>query len=275
MAELLDGIKFDFQDTGTGERGCGKGREEGALYAVTKLGYGPGPSWRTLLIDPPEPITAQMIIEMGIGAQGVSMRDRALKSGNIAHDIWDWVGAGSGPNGIGYWNTADHVEEGLNHPGGFSGKLPVHGVDWTQIKLGEGEDQSFRYLIHPKAIVTNADALWKHRITGGRYSDCITDRPDHLAKPHPDFCDSLWWETIEGGLPLSENPADRRVIRTIGSLSYPAWRAPEGFVPEYMAGIFMRLPFTLEIVLDPQGKRHETVAEILEKYHQPYKFSET
>lgn len=269
MEAQLDEAAFDFQDSGSGERGCGR-RERGGLYAVTEMGYGGVPitDW---LIDPPEPVTERMMSEWGIAPRDVSLRSYPGADGQPVYYLLDWIGAGDGPHGDGYWNPSDILAEAIDAGKGFSGRVPVDKIDWTKVMQGDTR----RWLIAPHAIITNARPLWKERVWERYRGECVTFQAAHnLRENPPDFCDSIWWETVEGGAPMSEDPADRRVIRTIGSFTYPAYRAPSKFEPVYQAGLIAKIPFHLEIIVDPLGRRHEQVAEKLERAGQAYKFAE-
>ena len=204
------------------ERGCGR-RVRGGLYWEC----GPDPAGRPLedfLIDPPTPLPEGL----RVSARGVT----PLVTGGVTHLI-DWVG------GAHYPNVADLVEEVRRF--GLSRRLPVT-LDTAALT-----PQSRLLLVHARALVRNA----------ARYGPFPC--PTHAHAPGTDGCAGVWWEDVEGGTPVGGD--DRRAVqRTLPSLTYTAWRRPEGTDPDYLPALFASFPASRLVVVAGGDGRAAAVA---------------
>jgi len=242
----MDFATFDTEYNKGVERGCGV-REPGGIYAVTLL----GPNGRPLnefLFDPPISLG-----DLAIAPRGVTILERPDGSG--VFDVYDWVGEN------GYPNVADMVEEIRRF--GMSRRLGKS-LDFSLLTPA-----SLHFLIHPRAIITNAEDFYdvleiEWRDYGNAHPfTCMCDRKAHASYPYVDAdyntretCASLWYDDVTKG-EVSYDPADypRTVTRKSGSTTYTARHAPHDFTPTYAPGIFVRLPIhRLEVVAGDDGE---------------------
>jgi hypothetical protein len=199
-----------------GARLCGQGRQGGELYLVSGLTSG-GSAIETLLMDLPMQVDAE---EMGISAIGIQT---FMDPDGITH-VLDWVGEASYPE------VADFVEEARIK--GISRKIshtaPIEGLS----------SDSRLYLLHPRAVVTNAADL---------------PTPDRFACPcghghrAQEGCIGLAWHA-------KENAGPGTSARTLAQgRTYPVNPRLEG-QPEYALGVFMVAPITaLTVIQHPDA----------------------
>ncbi len=119
-----------------GARLCGHGRTAGEVYVEC----GPrisGIPLRDLLVDLPQLVDAE---EWGVSPIGM----KAFQLDGVTH-LLDWVGESHYPE------VADFIEEAVR--GGLSRKVSHTGP------IGELTSESCLYLLHPRALITNAAAL--------------------------------------------------------------------------------------------------------------------
>lgn len=250
------------------ERGCGV-REPGGIYFET-------PHCRVItdrcrpvddfLFDPPLPLG-----NLDVPNRGVLIMERPDGSG--VHDVYDRVGES------GYPNVADMIEEirqfGLSRRAG-------KGLDFGL--LGPG---SLIFLIHPRAIITNATDAYRF---------LANERDENPAKSHPfrcpcrranhrhlpdaapdadgftqETCAGLWYELLTNADANYDLDAPRRsCTRRVGSTVYSGRSVPHDFTPDYAPGIFARFPISrLAVVADPEGTADLDAHKRLETTHLP------
>lgn len=238
-------------------RCCGE-RTAGSVYLVTNLSTDPG-AWplEKFLFDPVPPVPDPKAL--GISAQGMSLHP--AHDGRQCLDLWDWIGAGTGPWGHGYWNMWDYLEEGRVQ--GFSAKVPrtlFQSEEAKQINLS-----SRHILIHPHAFLTNSPTY-----IDARLGKCPTGNQACLDSGGY-ACVGLPREATEGGTVIhsDERAVERHLppFLLLGQTNthYIGWRSPDGIQPNWLPGLFAWLPISeLHVILDAAASTHETALQLLE-----------
>ena len=196
-------------------RCCGD-RVEGGIYLCSLLGD-EGISLSECLIDPP--ISTE---HLNLSAQGMT----PVTQDGVVH-VLDRVGREN------YANAADAYEEGCRL--GFSRRIPKT-FDFSLLTAA-----SRLILVHDHALVENPGDLHPYRCPKGRH-----EHPDHL-------CVGACWQDIEGGTPSPREGDPWVVTRTLPSVSYHAWRAPEGVTVRHRQAMFLALPITQVEVIKGEG----------------------
>ncbi|MCD0164108.1 hypothetical protein IHN32_01085 [Deinococcus sp. 14RED07] len=199
----MNGIQAD-----GGRRLCGSGRTAGELYLECGMVRGGSPI-EDRLMDLPLEVDP---VEMGVSAIGIST---FMDEHGVTH-VLDWVGADSYPE------MADFIEEARRK--GVSRKVS------RTAPLGDLTAQSCLYLLHPRAVVTNASTL----ATPADFA-CPCGK-GHTAQ---EGCIGLGWH-------VSPNAGDGQ--RRLADGTYPV-KAPLSPAPEYALGVFMVVPITALTVI--------------------------
>ena len=185
-------------------RGCGT-REPGGLYAC--CGTSPyGKPIEEFLIDPPMPF------------KGKPFRAPVTKEKDDVKHLIIWVGEQFYPY------CPDFIEETRRY--GASRRIP-----FTKDFDFEGfvPFKSRMYFIHPRAIITNEDCFEKVDM-------CPKNKPEHLEGK--EFCIRSLYYFVQA------EPEGGQYAREIGDTRYYVPWVVRSKRPEYMAGMFLNLPFT-------------------------------
>lgn len=220
-----------------GERGCGSRRP--GLYLETLSGPG-GKPLDYFLLCPPQPIPEGIVVP-DLGAV-------VAEYGGHYH-VFKRIGLS------GYPNVADWIEE-TRHKGSsmrISPQLPLHLL--TPGKSGQ-------FFIHDRAIIENwydygdpsepaatcesAERSWViwegwGAEYGRRMSSGECPRGEHFFPPRDSHCLTMAYEDVEGG-EADPDRHPRAVLRSVGDLTYRAYRRPDLVTPEYTQAIFAWLP---------------------------------
>lgn len=216
-------------------RGCGV-RVKGGLYLEAELGPDGIPP-QQYLVCPPEPINP---LDLGVTPIGVQIVD----FGGVSH-VLDWVGSQHYPN------VADYLAELRNH--GASRRISKS-VDFSRLT-----PESRLLLIHSRAVIKNAAELWQ-TLGGVSTWVCPVHGPGGCSEGGQ-TCHALYREVVEGGAADQDDGGARSVIKKIGDTTYHANSTPEGFTPEWGAGIFARLPITrIAAIRDEESGAHDEAA---------------
>ena len=186
-------------------RGCGT-RVRGAAY--WECGLDPnGATIEEFLIDCPSLIP----LGLAVSPRGVT----TIEVGGVTHVV-DWVGSEH------YLNVSDFVSEVSRL--GLSRRLPST-LDFSKITPA-----SRILLIHARARVENASLYGPFRCPKGFHA------------PGCDACIGVWWQDVEGGLPVPSPRDPRLVRRRMPAFTYHARCRPEGVEPRYVPGFFASFP---------------------------------
>lgn len=237
-------------------RGCGT-RQKGGIYAELGLAVG-GTPIEAFLHDPPHELDASAISKRGTNP---------IERGGTTH-LLDWIGAEHYPN------VGDFIEEVRRL--GLSRRLPRSKSVLEKLTPG-----SRILTVHPRAIVANQHKGLRppNKRAGCRIPYlCPSGVEEHrTASDRP----CLWatYEAIEGGeevdpavIGLLAHGADfgftgedayRVVRRKMPAFSYMAMMSPEGFDPEWSAGIFGSFPISRLVVVNG-GNADEAMGTIRE-----------
>lgn len=229
----------------TVERGCGT-RKVGGVYLMVKT----GPYGRPLdgfLVCPPRAISGAQEVALGLKDIGVTL----VKDDRGVTHVYDIVGQNHYPN------VADFLEE-LRRLGASRKVSP--GLDFSALT-----PESRLVLLHRRAMLHNAaDLVGRLAEEVTEYPALVTQRERECPKAFPHgpgtvMCQRWYYQVVEGGEPsLDPSHAPRTVRRTVGSTSYWAQEAPEGFTPEPGLAIFGVLPLSgIEVIRDPDDGSHE------------------
>lgn len=209
-------------------RGCGT-RKEGGVY----LCFGTSRKGKPIehfLKDYPQPLNS------GLRLSPIGVR--LIERDGITH-VLDWVGESHYPN---VW---DYIEE-VSRFG--SSRHVARNLDFSKLTL-----RSKHLFVHPRVVVTNWHEFFSahpyHAPQAWRNFHCPKHRHDEYDGPCLGICKSLLDPYTSKGW------HGDMVNREMPSFSYTGHRAPEGFTPQYQAGIFMALPIhQIEVVM---GGNHE------------------
>lgn len=235
-----------------GKRACGY-RNPGAVYLRTLLSNRGLPP-ENFLFDPPIPCPKDLLIPN----RGVSIIERPDDSG--VYDVYDRIGETYYPN------CADFFEEFKKM--GLSRRIK------RDSRFDKLSPQSRIYLVHPRAIITNAHeyyrALGDEKVdySGAHpwYCRCTIEEHKSLVDLVPQgapTCVSLWYDDIQGGALLNDPDQPPRLTeRKIGDTTYYGYKRPAGVTPQYAEGIFLGLPIhRFDVIADPVNGEHEKALE--------------
>lgn len=201
---------------------------------------------------------------MLIPNRGVLILERQDNSGTF--DVFDRIGVEHYPN------VADFFEE-FKHMG-LSRRIK------RDSRFERLTAQSRIYLIHPRAIITNAYDYY--RALANEYIDYSGAHPWYCRcniQGHERFvqqvgdnyitpdgwpcCVSLWYDDIQGGALLNDPDQPPRLTeREIGDTTYYGYKRPAGVTPQYAEGIFLGLPIhRFDVIADPVNGEHEKALE--------------
>lgn len=253
------------------DRGCGR-RVAGGVYLET--GFSPyGRPLEHFLIDPPILITDEMMQDLGISPQGVSLFQDP--STEVWHII-NWIGATH------YQHFGDFYYEGKRF--GFSTRAPIT----TRFELLSRQSEIVH--IHPNGHLRNwHDYVLSHMSNTQRA--CPRAYTEHLSDTSSDgeMCIDLLDHAVDAGTPYGEQHPDtpetayhaRHVERqcpafTWGTRYYDEYEditrpeypphdvycSPEGVDPEWAPAMVLRLPISRLTLIEGADDHKQKLQEL-------------
>lgn len=231
------------------KRGCGT-RVAGGIYMASMTSPFGHPI-EEFIVDPPAIIDPEKV---GISAVGVT---------HFPERNWivDWVGANYYPNVADFIEEARLIDPRSGTLAGVSRRLP-RTFDFSKIN-----SSTLLVLVHPKAGINRAAAYAaaEANIQQRALHDCPQVIGfEHCARPireqhpgQPVACARFWWQDLVGG--VETMLSYRHVKRIIPSGAYTGWSPAWGQPPDHSPAVFMRLPFKLEVIRDPNGEHRQAL----------------
>lgn len=227
-------------------RGCGL-RQRGGIYAVYEENQIPISQF---LHCPPMMLNPE---DVGLGAQGVMVKEGSAYGRSGVWDIFDWVGTTHYPF------IPDFVEEGRRY--GFSRRIPENAP------LHLLTEESLHILGHSKAILLNYQEFYENR---EGMMMCPKGHEIHDENTAEETCLGLLWEAItpeyeeefDPGYYYRSFPRQPKVERN--QFEYECRTARTE--PEWHFGLFMAMPImALEVIDDPIAGTDQQAMELLEE----------